>query len=317
VVLYNRTRKRDRWGRKRQTRREAAEVIRREAPELAIVPEDLWQRAHERLRGARAQFAPGYAHGKLWGRPSGAESKYLLTGFAVCGICGGSLYARRRSHGRSRRHFYECSSHDRRGPSVCSNDLALPMEATDRALLEAFEEDLLDPAVITRTIERAVAELVRDRDGGTSARAQALERELATAERQLGNVTQAIVLGGPIERLVAQLQPLEARKPDLVAELASADRVSWLTISHAELVAMVEAVVKDYRGLLMRQTTEARGILRELLAGRVRYTPIKGGLCQFTAEGSLGRILAGIVDAQRWWPQRDSNPCFSLERAVS
>jgi hypothetical protein len=170
------------------------------------------------------------------------------------------------------------------------------MVATDQALLEALEEDLLDPAVIARTIEKAVAELVRGADGAASARMEALQRELGATERQLEHVTQAIVLGGPIERLVAELQKLEARKAGLVAELASAERVSWLTVSQADLLGMVETAVQDCRGLLARQTAEARGILRELLADRVRYTPAGRGLCEVAAEGSLGRILRGVLD---------------------
>jgi hypothetical protein len=29
------------------------------------------------------------------------------------------------------------------------------------------------------------------------------------------------------------------------------------------------------------------------------------------------RVKCGKWRKKRWWPQRDSNPCFSLERAVS
>jgi hypothetical protein len=35
-------------------------------------------------------------------------------------------------------------------------------------------------------------------------------------------------------------------------------------------------MVADYRGLLTRQTAEARGILRELLVDRVVYAPREG-----------------------------------------
>jgi DNA invertase Pin-like site-specific DNA recombinase len=204
VLLYNRTRKRDQWGRKRQQQRDAGEVIRLDMPELRIVAEDLWQRVHERLDGMRAQYARTTGGKQLAGRPaSGVESRFLLTGFAVCGVCGGTLCARSRSHGRSRVYFYGCTTFERKGPSVCGNALALPMVATDQALLEALKEELLDPAVIARTIVKAVAELQRD-DTGTSARGEVLRRELATLENQLGRLAEAIVLGGD--------SPTEARR---------------------------------------------------------------------------------------------------------
>jgi len=295
-ILYNRTRKRDRWGRKHQERRKAAEVVRVDAPALRIVSEELWARVHERLGGVRAQYAES-THGKLFGRPpSGVESKFLLTGFAVCGSCGGSLCARSRSHGQSRRYFYGCTVFERKGPSVCSNALALPLATADEALLEALEEELLDPLVIKRTIEKAMAELERG-DDGSSPRADALGRELATIEAQLGRLTRAVMIGGDLERLVAQMRKLEARKTEIVAEQASAARMTdRISLAGADVLRLVEAAVKDYRGVLARQTSEARTILRELLVDRVIYTPTARRFCEFRAEVTLGRLLRGTLD---------------------
>ena len=299
VIVYNRTRKRDQWGRKRQQDRPEAEVIRLDAPGLRIIPAALWSRVHDRLVGVRVQYART-ARGKLWGRPpSGVESKFLLTGFAVCGVCGGSLCVRSRSHGRSRAYFYGCTTFERKGPAVCSNALVLPMVATDQALLEALEEELLDPVMIARTIEKAVAELERD-DNGSSAHTEALGRELATVETKLGRLTQAIVLGGNLERLVTEMQQLEARKTALLAEMESTARLSArVTLAPDDILGLVEAAVKDYRGVLAQHTMEARGILRELLVDRVLYTPmVRSGerWCAFTAQCSLGRILRGALD---------------------
>ena len=41
---------------------------------------------------------------------------------------------------------------------------------------------------------------------------------------------------------------------------------------------------------------------------------------RFEGPGTLDKVIEGVVSLQQqngWWPQRDSNPCFSLERAVS
>jgi site-specific DNA recombinase len=50
-VVWNRTRKRDRWGQHRQHARPEAEWMRTPAPALRIVSEDLWARAHAELAG--------------------------------------------------------------------------------------------------------------------------------------------------------------------------------------------------------------------------------------------------------------------------
>ena len=179
--------------------------------------------------------------------------------------------------------------------------LALPMVATDQTLLEALEEELLDPAVIGRTIEKAVAELQRD-DTGVCAHGEALRRELATLDNQLGRLTEAIVLGGDsLPRLVEEMRRQEARRAVLEAEIEAVSRLSDHAdaLTPAALTELVEETLADYRGLLERQTTEARGILRELITGRVVYTPVSrptGRWCEFEAECSVGGILRGAVD---------------------
>lgn len=46
-------------------------------------------------------------------------------------------------------------------------------------------------------------------------------------------------------------------------------------------------------------------------AGDLAVAPIISGIAP-----AVGDVMPEPMD-RRWWPQRDSNPCFSLERAVS
>jgi site-specific DNA recombinase len=178
---------------------------------------------------------------------------------------------------------------------VCGNSLLLPIVATDRALLEALEEELLHPLVIARTIEKVVAELQQP-EGGPAARVKFLQKEQAGLQAQVERLAQAIALGGPLEALVAEMKRLEACRTAVAAELEAVGRTMRAKIRTRDVVALVEAAVADYRGLLSRQTTEARGLLRELLVDRVVYTPGSDGTCEFTAQCSLGKILRGAVD---------------------
>ena len=127
-VVWNQTKKRDSWGRKRQQPRDASEWLRQDQPGLRIVPDILWHAAHERLAGAKEDYVRRNA-GRSWGRPTnGTESKYLLTGLAQCGCCNGGLCVQTRSHAGRRAFFYACSSYYHRGRSVCDNGQALPMD---------------------------------------------------------------------------------------------------------------------------------------------------------------------------------------------
>ena len=164
--------------------------------------------------------------------------------------------------------------------------------------------DDYDLAVIARTIEKAMAELKRD-DTGASARSEALGRELAAVQTQLGRLTQAIVPGGELSPLVAELQRLDARRVMLTADLQAVEGLSQATVEGPRLLTMVEESLADCRGLLTRQTTEGRAILRELLVDRVVYAPAAredGRWCEFTAECSLGRKLSGVLDTNGGGP---------------
>src|SRR5262245_35358021 len=125
-VAWNRTRKRNAWGIKRQTGRAEAEWVQLEVPGLRIIPEPLWQAVRERFRDTRASYLRA-TNGQLWGRPANRiESRYLLTGLAQCGLCGGSLIVHSRASGGRRANAYLCSYHHLRGSTVCPGGLVPP-----------------------------------------------------------------------------------------------------------------------------------------------------------------------------------------------
>ena len=71
--------------------------------------------------------------------------------------------------------------------------------------------------------------------------------------------------------------------------------------------------------MLKRQTPRARQMVMRLLDGRIAWTPRREeGLYEFAGKAKLEKLLAGLVDLREGVrPQRDSNPCLSLERATS
>src|SRR5439155_15568119 len=167
-VIWNRIKKRDQWGAERWLDRPESEWIRLEAPELRIVSEDLWRAAHVRLERVRAAYVTG--------RPplDRPHEKYLLSGIAKCGACGGSLMAF--ADKRSQRRFYGCAWHNKRGAKVCRNPLKIRQDRLDQVVLEAIAE-ALDERLLERAVDKAIARLTRRRGHAPERRAQ-LEREL-------------------------------------------------------------------------------------------------------------------------------------------
>jgi site-specific DNA recombinase len=114
--VWGKRKKRDPWGQRRPTLQPKDAWMIRPAEHLRIVSDDLWARAHERLQTSRESYIRTN-DGKLFGKPGNSvESKYLLTGLATCGVCGGALTVR-----SSKRHpwAYYCLSNIQRGAAVC------------------------------------------------------------------------------------------------------------------------------------------------------------------------------------------------------
>lgn len=298
VIEWNKTKKRDAWGRKKYLDRPAADWLRLEAPALRIVDEALWDRAHGRLRAFRAAYIRTNG-GKLIGRPSaGVESKYLLTGFATCGQCGGGMMIRTRDWKRMRRPYYLCANYHHRGTSVCKNGLEILMATADRALLDTLSEELLQPEVIEHAIERAVA-LLRADPADAEAERRTLRDEVATVEREIERLTAAIVQGGELGPLVDALKAREQRRDTLQARIGGLEsRLKLGDVDTRRLADKAAGRMHEWREILGEQPVKARQIVGKLLDGRLTFTPGEdesGRFYRFEGRGALGRLLAGVL----------------------
>jgi site-specific DNA recombinase len=298
-IVWNKTQKVTRRGTKKQQKRPESEWLRLDAPDLRIVPDELWQAAHVRLRQAHDCFARGTESGQLLGRPTrlDLESPYLLSGMAYCATCGGALTSRTRAHGTGRRRYYGCSYRQKRGATVCANAVEIPQEVLDdalmRAIAEALDERLLDEAVAT-----ALARLRSGQEQQLDRRTQ-IERELSLIEAQEHRLVEAVKRGDPIDPLVAALRAEENRKRALTAELANladAARIAALDVKRVQ--QSLRARVADVRGLLGRRIPQTRQLLRKLLIGRLEcegFVEPGGKGYRFRGEATYAGLLTGAA----------------------
>jgi hypothetical protein len=334
VIVWNRSQKIVRGGTKKQRKRPTDEWLRLEAPELRIVSDELWAAVESRLTRAAELFPRGRDGGRLMGRPShgDGESPYLLTGFTICAICEGSVGGLARLHGsgaaseRKRVTFYSCTRHRNRGPHVCSNAVVLPTRLVDDVVLDAIR-DTLDMRVIELAVEKALARL-RSGEERHRERRIALGRELSLTDERLGRLVGALVSGGPLDTLIAEMKDQEERKKRLVTELEGLTKAEEVASLDAEKIKTeLQDRVRDVKALLGRHTPQARQMLRKLLDHKIVVEPIeKDGRRGFRLSGHLniGRLLRREVyealqagwaaendNSLTVWPQRDSNPCFN------
>lgn len=311
LIVWGKTRRIDRGGTKATQNRPESEWTRLEAPELRIVPEDLWCAAHERLQRTRVAYLR-YAGGRAFGRPeTGVDSPYLLTGLSVCGVCGGSLFVRKRPDGRNHARapyaYYACTTHHLRGPRICANGLGMTMSAADAAVLDVLEADILDPRVITLAIETTVHGYSSRPSDIADQRAD-LEPRLRRLEAEIANLTDAVRLGGNLATLVAALQDAEQRRADLRARSEHLDGLARALprLDPRVLAEHLEKLLLNWQGLLRAEPAKARQMLRKLLNGRLIFDPHnspEAPYYQFKGEASYGRLLAGVVVQKGWWPR--------------
>jgi hypothetical protein len=294
-VVWNQTRKRDRWGQKQQQQpRESAEWIRLDRPHLRIVSEHIWRAAHARLDGAREDYVRRNA-GRTWGRPTdGTESKYLLTGLAQCGLCHGGLFVHSRAHGTRRGFFYACTSYHLRGREVCDNRQLLPMDATNRSVLDTFREDLLNPLVIERALSKLEDRLAVPAD---EVRVSALASERQRIQGEIARLTAALAAGGGLASIVGAIREREQRLETIADELQqSSAAADALSLPLDVIMPEVRLRLSDWQAVLVEESTQARQMLRTLLRGRLVFTPdLEQHACDFVGEGDRSEVFRGLV----------------------
>jgi site-specific DNA recombinase len=135
-VVWNRSKKRDAWGQRNKSQRDAGDVVTVQVGDARVIDDALWTAAHAKLAVSRRLFASKYAGELAAGRPSGSRSPHLLGGLGACAICGGSMFVHKLPRNRSR---WGCASRHLRGQAVCANGLSTDLTDTENAVLTAVE----------------------------------------------------------------------------------------------------------------------------------------------------------------------------------
>ena len=289
-IVWNQTRKRDGWGQANRRNRAAGEWVRIPAPDLRIVSENLWHAAQERFAERQVKYA------QAGRRRQDIESPYLLSGFARCGTCGGSLAVTSRQHGGIRTRFYGCIAFWKRDARVCANNLLARIDVLDTEVLATLQEDVFRPAMIEEAVRLALEELSPAQSDKTRAK---LEADRRAARLECDRLASAIEQGGPLSTLLERLQASQGRLDAIEGQLRQADARRVHDVDLGGLDGRLRVKLADWRGLLHRNIAEGRAVLRTLLIGPLRFTPVKNGRrVGYTFEGAiaLDRLLSGVVD---------------------
>jgi hypothetical protein len=271
-VVYNTTRRRNPDGTETYATRPPSEWVRVDRPELRIVSVEAWAAAHARLSSTRAHVhGSGPRGGRRRRRDS--DSRYLLSGFARCAVCGGSVSV-------LDRRLYGCIAFHKRGATVCGNNLKKPITGLDAAVVQRMQE-LLTPASVMAIIDG----LLRRYASPTRARDLARSRQaLAVVDRKIANLTRAIAEGGQLPPLLDALKGEQARREELTATIASRAAIDVTQIDRRAIERRVRRALDNWQATLTGRAVErTRQALRENTRGptdvdaRRRNLSLRGG----------------------------------------
>ena len=290
VATWNRSRKRDDWGQKNQTRRPESDWMHTEVER--IVSDDLWHRVSSRREDMEGR-AVRFASGRLSGRPPKHSTVNLLAGLATCSVCGGGLLVETSGRKVGRVPQYVCYRR-RHNENLCTNALRISVAVMNEAVLCAVEEHALTPEAIEQVIQ------LTERDDAREHQA-ALEREGKDIEKRIKRVNAAIEMGEPPISLLAKLRELEARRADIDSSMARLRPVPRLPQE------VIEDRLAEWRRLLRQSTTQGRAVLQRVIRGRITFTPRADGQgYDFTAPTRFDKLFTGIAAPRpAWLPTAD------------
>lgn len=276
MIVHNRTRKViDPDSRRVRVRpNPESDWISEPVPALRIIDEATWQAVCERRNSI------AHVPMRMQRKP-----KRLLSGLAVCGVCGGGwivVTPRKTGCGRER---------DGGG---CSNNRMITVDRLEARVLHGLQEKMLDPELVAIF----VAEYHREAQAAASERKadrSKLERRLAEATRKVDRLVAAIASGaGEFAEVRAVLTKARADRDEATEALQE--------IEADNVVALHPSILDDYRRQMGDLTTalstdpdlraEAVPIVRGLIE-RVTVTPSEGPKgVDIEVTGKLANILS-------------------------
>ena len=249
----------------------------------------------------------------------------LLTGICFCAACGGAMTLRTGKGGRYR--YYTCSIKARQGETGCKGR-SIPMEKLDNLVAGHIADRLLQPerleGVLASVLDRRQERAERRREHIAE-----LHQRAAEADLRLKRLYDAIESGvadlddPALKDRIAGLKSVRDQAQTEAERTAAAlEGAGQQTITPAMVRKFAETARERMRlagGGYRRDHLRALAQRVEVADGEVRIIGSKSNLLQTLAAASGTRPAGFAVRSSvpKWRPQRDSNPRYRRERAMS
>lgn len=129
------------------------------------------------------------------------------------------MLVRSSSRKSARAFFYGCMTYHLRGRTACANNLLIPMERTNEAVLRVLERDVLHPDVISKVVDKALDKF-KASEIECKERRHSLYKQIKDVDVEIERLVAAISAGGDIPVLVTAVKAAKERRSALSSDLA-------------------------------------------------------------------------------------------------
>ena len=249
--------------------------IKKDLPELRIVPQELWDAAKDRQK----ELDRKSAHLGAKKRPN-----YLLSGLLVCGECQGG-------YSKVNTERYGCSTSRNKGKSVCSNKVTIKADELENIVLNALETNLMQDELVQVFCEEYQKHLNVLRSSQKS-ELKKQKAELTKLEKEKANIIQAIKDGVPAELIKDELDQI-TQKQKTISKSIEVNTKEIRPLIHPTMALRYRKAISGLKEALKdNKTNEAKEHVRALI-DKIILTP-KVGRNELSID--LYGDLAGILN---------------------
>jgi site-specific DNA recombinase len=256
-----------------------SEWQRADAPQLAIVDRETWERAAERKRASLARGP----------EPRGPRryQRSLLSGLLRCGACGSGMAKHDNANGRPR---IRCSRATESGS--CDNRRSYYLDRIEAGVVESLRAEIDQPELIAEYVRTYHEERRRAAGDDSRERAKA-ETRLGEVDRQITRMVEAIAEGGAaFAALRGKLEELDRERRDLAASLAASAGPRNIVTFHPQTVATFQRMLESLAAELdAGDSPIEHAAFRQLVERVIVHPAPKGEDPRVEIVGKLAAIL--------------------------
>lgn len=230
--------------------------LRKEAPHMAIISEDIWNKANERR--ATPHKNPQQAR----------RAKNIFSGLIKCACCGETMTVVNTKR-------YGCYGYKTKG--ICDNNKTLLIADVEKRVLESLKKNMLQPHLIKIFISEFHAELTRlqDRENSNKLKKQ---RYLQEIEKRLTGYYKAIEDGFYNPTIKESITKLENEKGKITFEINKKDNSKVINIHHKNASKLYQDKIDALYDSLHKEDEKVQAfeIIRSMIK-KITATPKSDG----------------------------------------